>query len=248
MVAPDRDHRQVRRLLPALHPVPRGAGVVATTAGEVAVARDREVRRCVDAHAVGGLVARGVVAREPRLRPERLAHDRGAAVAGRDPAVLRAVRVDVRDRLAGVPHPGGEEPSDRPVRRDHELVVVTAERGRATVDDDPVDVQPLEVERERRERLRRAGRDRRGGRDAPRRPCVAQRDPVVAHVVAGVADRREQAVAGGLATRCAVGRGGRSRRTGRHQPEGHRRHDADRERGAATRDHGCHLPGSLPRR
>jgi hypothetical protein len=66
---------------------------------QIAAAVHLQLGRNGDLHVERRLVARRVVVREPCHGANRLAEHRGT-VAGRDPAVLGTIWVDVRNRLA----------------------------------------------------------------------------------------------------------------------------------------------------
>ena len=173
--------------------------------------RDREV--------VGGLVLRRVVDGIPARRALRLVDDEGAVV-GRDPAVLRLVRVDDRVRVAVVLDSDLERaaPADAGGRRDHELLAVPLERGGIAVDRHLADVETAQVEVKARQILRRPRGDHGARVERVVLGRVVEPQRVVADLIAAVARERKERVSG--ASRARGESGGRSGRSGDGKKDG----------------------------
>src|SRR5262249_33379038 len=164
-----------------------------------------------DGEVVRRLVLGVVVAREPGHRALRLTRDERPVVGGY-PAVGGAVRVG--DRLGGaLVGDRDAEPlvlAQGTARGDDEFVAAAAEAGGGAVDGDAGDLQAREVEVEAVEPLGGAGGEDRLAVQVPGGGVVAERQVVVADVVAAVAAEREVGVAGA----------GRARGAGRRRSGG----------------------------
>ena len=188
--------REVRRHRDALAPDPGAPSAGRRVRYEHAVGHHGEAVRHGDAEGVGRLVARVVVRRVPRRRALRLVDDEGA-VRGRYPALDRPVRIRHHRRRPRVVDRDGQRLAclDPGGRRDDELLAVPRERSRASVHEQPGDVEAAEVEVEAGQVLGRGRSDDRGPAQQVLRRLVVEGQVVVADVVPAVPREREERIA-----------------------------------------------------
>src|SRR4051812_3782358 len=175
--------------------------------------------------AVLRLVGQQVVARKPARGALWLRGDE-CAVVSRDPAVRRAIRVDLRPRVASVAHADAEvaSPPQPMARADLELLATARVTGSLAVHRQALDAEVPEVEVEARERLLRAGVDDRSGGEMVGGGLVPEAEVVARDLVAAVARLREVRIAAPWRPLDEARiRGGRDERTEHYNREGRER-------------------------